>query len=106
MTQLQSYHLDLFAKAEDINQSPEVKAEFIDETKKVLEHHQKLIRLDDTSPLGWATVQRHETNELIYGSDDKKRITQAEGREQESSLQPLEQHNQEVQRNLQPSYSY
>ena len=71
--------LDLLDKAERKNQSPEVQQELTN-IKSLLDHRQKLIRLADTSPSGWATVEEYENNELASDSDDDKKITRAEER--------------------------
>ena len=46
--------------------------------KSLLENRQKLIKMADCSPYGWEVVKVYETNELVDGSDDEKRIQKAE----------------------------
>jgi hypothetical protein len=46
----------------------------------VLRHRQKLIKLADSSELGWGLVAEYETNELADDSDDEKRIQRSEFR--------------------------
>ncbi|XP_038069142.1 uncharacterized protein LOC119738351 isoform X2 [Patiria miniata] len=71
--------LDHVVEAERKNQSTEVQQE-LTSIKALLEHRQKLIRLADTSPSGWATVEEYENNELANDSGDDKKITRAEDR--------------------------
>ncbi|XP_053401634.1 uncharacterized protein LOC128546105 [Mercenaria mercenaria] len=52
----------------------------IAEAKEMISHRQKLIRLADSSELGWRVVNEYESNPLASDSDDEKRIYKAETR--------------------------
>jgi hypothetical protein len=46
----------------------------------LIAHRQKLVKLADSSELGWKVVQEYETHALAEDSDDEKRILKAEAR--------------------------
>ena len=46
----------------------------------MIAHRQKIIRLADSSELGWRLVNEYETNPLASDSDDEKRMYKAEAR--------------------------
>lgn len=52
----------------------------IAEVKALIAHRQKIIRLADSSELGWRLVNEYETNPLASDSDDEKRMYKAEAR--------------------------
>lgn len=56
--------------------------EKISQGMQILEHRQKLIKLADSSELGWRTVEEYETSNLADDSDDEKRMIKAENRAQ------------------------
>lgn len=48
--------------------------------KSMIAHRQKLIKMADTSELGWRVVNEYEANPLASDSDDERRIYKAEAR--------------------------
>ena len=46
----------------------------------IIEKRQKLIKMTDSSPLGWKMVVEYEQNSLAENSDDEKRMFKAEAR--------------------------
>lgn len=56
--------------------------EKIEEGMAMLERRQKLIKLADSSELGWRTVSEYETNAIADNSDDEKKMWKAESRAQ------------------------
>lgn len=52
----------------------------IAEAKSMIAHRQKLIKMADTSELGWRVVNEYEANPLASDSDDERRIYKAEAR--------------------------
>lgn len=50
------------------------------EGKKLIDIHQKNIKIADRSEHNWATVLEYEENELGDNSDDEKRLFRAEAR--------------------------
>ena len=51
--------------------------EKISEGMELIEHRQKLVRLADSSELGWKLVEEYVSHPLADGSDDEKRINRA-----------------------------
>ena len=51
--------------------------EKISEGIELIEHRQKLVRLADSSELGWKLVEEYVSHPLADGSDDEKRINRA-----------------------------
>ncbi|KAK3096687.1 hypothetical protein FSP39_002370 [Pinctada imbricata] len=47
---------------------------------ELVTHRHKLIKLADSSKLGWKVVEQYETHQLADDSDDEKRIHKAEAR--------------------------
>ena len=62
------------------DESIHVAAGKIGEGMDLLHHRQKLIKLADSSELGWKVVKEYETHQLAEDSDDEKRILKAEAR--------------------------
>lgn len=52
----------------------------ISEGLNLLSNRQKLIRLADSSDLGWSVVKEYQTNPLASDSEDEKRMFRAEAR--------------------------
>ena len=50
----------------------------LQETLEAVKQRQKLIKLADRSPLGWATIKEYLTDNLADDSDDEKRLRKAE----------------------------
>ena len=43
----------------------------------IVQERQKMIKLADTSDLGWKFVQEYERNSIAYDSEDEKRTNRA-----------------------------
>ena len=50
----------------------------ISDVSRLLQHRNKLIRLEDKSDSGWQVVEEYEQDELASDSGDEKKICQAE----------------------------
>lgn len=54
--------------------------EKISEGLNILEHRQKMIKMADSSDMGWKTVAEYETSAIADNSDDERKIVRAESR--------------------------
>ena len=61
--------------------------EKIEEGMKLIEYRQKLIKMADSSELGWRTVNEYQANVIADDSDDKNKIWKAESRAQRKAKQ-------------------
>lgn len=53
---------------------------FIGEVKASIKHRNKIIRIADTSEVGWATISEYENLDVADNSDDDRKIRRAEER--------------------------
>ena len=70
----------------------------ISEGIKLLNNHQKLVRMADASDLGWRIVQEYVSNPLASDEEDEKRMNRAEARANRKAKQERQKKLDKVQK--------
>ena len=71
---------DLIVRALEYVQEESGAKATLNKAAKLLDSRQKLIRIADASPYGWATVSEYEAHEVADDESDDNKITRAENR--------------------------